>query len=202
MYQSMYDGTLARRGPWEALVTFQQLLILCDHHGVVDIHPEVISRRTLIPLDIIEKGIEELSKPDPESRRSDEDGRRIVPIDPDRTWGWKIVNYSHYRSIRDTDERREYQRNYMRQKRAKTRKSVEESDTSSILENIPLNNGEDWPLRQSFAEELQRLYPNVDVAQTAKEIRGWCLANPTKRKTATGVRRFVNAWMAREQNHG
>jgi len=201
MYQSMYDGTLARRGPWEALVTFQQMLILCDHHGIVDIHPEVISRRTLIPLEIIEKGIEELSKPDPESRRSDEDGRRIVKIDDNRSWGWKIVNYSHYRQIRDTDERREYQRNYMRQKRAKARQ-VPDSDESPILENIPLNTGEEWPLRKSYADELQRLYPAVDVLQTAKEIRGWCLSNPSKCKTASGVKRFVNAWMQREQNHG
>ena len=132
MYQSMYDGTLARRGPWEALVTFQQMLILCDHHGVVDIHPEVISRRTLIPLEIIEKGLEELSKPDPESRRSDEDGRRIIPIDTNRAWGWKIVNYSHYRQIRDTDERREYQRNYMRQKRAKDKAEAAPNDTESV----------------------------------------------------------------------
>jgi len=118
LYASMYDGTLARRGPWEALVTFQQLLILCDRFGVVDIHPEVISRRTLIPLEVLEKGIAHLLKPDPESRRSDEDGRRIVPIDAGRAWGWRIVNYSHYRAMRDTDERREYQRNYMRKKRA------------------------------------------------------------------------------------
>jgi len=47
IFQSMYDGSLAQRGPWEALVTFQQFLILSDRFGDVDIHPEVISRRTL-----------------------------------------------------------------------------------------------------------------------------------------------------------
>jgi len=202
MYQSMYDGTLARKGPWEALVTFQQLLLLCDHHGVVDIHPEVISRRTLIPLEIIDKGISELCKPDPESRRGEEEGRRIIPIDSGRSWGWKIVNYSHYRALRDTDERREYQRNYMRQKRAKDRfKQPTETDDSPIVEMIPINTGE-WPARQSFVKEMERVYQAVDVPLTLKEIRAWCIANPTKRKTQAGVKRFINAWFAREQNKG
>ena len=29
---------------------------------------------------------------------------------------------------------------------------------------------------------------------------GWCEANPTKRKTARGVTKFVNGWLAREQD--
>ena len=50
--------------------------------------------------------------------------------------------------------------------------------------------------------EFERLYPAVDVKQTLNEIRGWNLANPAKRKTAKGVLRHVNAWMAKEQNRG
>lgn len=107
IFQSMYDGSLAQRGPWEALVTFQQFLILADRFGDVDIHPEVISRRTLIPLDVITKGIEELSKPDPFSRDPSEEGRRIILLSATRDWGWHIVNYTKYSQIRSAEERRE-----------------------------------------------------------------------------------------------
>ena len=31
-------------------------------------------------------------------------------------------------------------------------------------------------------------------------MRGWLLANPRNRKTKTGIMRFVNAWLSREQN--
>ncbi len=106
IFQSMYDGSLAQRGPWEALVTFQQFLILADRFGDVDIHPEVISRRTLIPMDVITKGIEELSKPDPYSRDPSEEGRRLVLLSSTRDWGWHIVNYTKYSQIRSAEERR------------------------------------------------------------------------------------------------
>jgi len=113
----MYDGSLATVGPWEALVTFQQFLVLCDKEGVVDITPEVISRRTTIPLEIIRKGIIALEAPDPESRRKEEEGRRIVRLAGHRDWGWRIVNYPHYRAIRTSEERREYMAEYYRQKK-------------------------------------------------------------------------------------
>lgn len=118
----MYDGSLGTRGPWQALVTFQQMLILADRFGDVDCTAEVISRRTLIPLEIIEKGIEELLKPDPHSRDPKEEGRRIVPINPDRSWGWHIVNYGKYAAIRSAEERREYKARYYREHVAPKRK--------------------------------------------------------------------------------
>lgn len=123
LFQSIYDGSLATRGPWEALVTFQQMLVLCDKTGILDMTPEAIARRTTLPLDVVQKGIEVLEKPDPDSRRSDYDGRRIIRLDENRSWGWQIVNYSHYRSIRTAEDRREYMRLYMRQKRAKKKET-------------------------------------------------------------------------------
>lgn len=114
----MFDGSLATRGPWEALVTFQQLIVLADRFGHVDMTAAVIARRTTIPEDIIQKGIQVLLTPDSESRRDEEQGRRIVPLDPNRNWGWRIVNYQHYHSMRTAEERRVYQREYMRARRA------------------------------------------------------------------------------------
>ena len=70
-----------------------------------------------------------------------------------------------------------------------------------MIESIPIQGGE-FEVRESATREFERLYPQVDVTQTLREIRGWCLANPTKRKTKTGVMRFLNSWMAREQNRG
>lgn len=115
----MYDGTLGTAGPWQALVTFQQLIILADRDGVVDMTAEAIARRTTIPTDIIKIGITALEQADPDSRTPDEDGRRIIRLSDDREWGWRIVNYVKYRNIRSQEERREYMRNYQRERRAK-----------------------------------------------------------------------------------
>lgn len=118
LFVQMYDGTLGTAGPWQALVTFQQLIILADREGIVDMTGEAISRRTTIPLDIIQTGIQALEQPDPHSRTPDEEGRRIIRLNDDRDWGWRIVNYVHYRNIRSQEERREYMRNYQRKRRA------------------------------------------------------------------------------------
>lgn len=69
-------------------------------------------------------------------------------------------------------------------------------------EALILNSGSEWrPTAKDF-EEYTKLYPAVDVAQEFRSMRGWCLSNPTKRKTASGIKRFVNSWLSREQNRG
>jgi len=40
----------------------------------------------------------------------------------------------------------------------------------------------------------------VDVEQALRNMRGWLLNNPKNRKTASGIRRFVNSWLSREQD--
>lgn len=118
IFEQMYDGTLGTRGPWQALVTFQQMIVLADKEGVLDMTAEALARRTTIPLEIIRIGIAGLEATDPDSRTPDEDGRRIVRLSETRTWGWRIVNHAKYRAIRTAEERREYHRQYKRDQRA------------------------------------------------------------------------------------
>ena len=67
---------------------------------------------------------------------------------------------------------------------------------------IPLNNGEEYiPTLKDF-EEWKQLYPNVDVKTEFGRMRQWSLSNPKKKKTPSGVRRFVTTWLDREQNKG
>jgi len=49
----------------------------------------------------------------------EEDGRRIVRLDEHRDWGWHLVNHQKYRQIRSPFDKRTYQREYMRERRAK-----------------------------------------------------------------------------------
>lgn len=67
-------------------------------------------------------------------------------------------------------------------------------------ETIPLNDGTEFAVPLSRVEEWQRLYPNADVRQELREMRGWCLGNPKKRKTRNGVLKFITGWLARAQD--
>ena len=67
---------------------------------------------------------------------------------------------------------------------------------------LPLNTGEEHPVTQGEIDQWQDLYPSVDVPQALRSMKGWLLANRQKRKTKTGISRFVQAWLAREQDRG
>ena len=122
IFDSMYDGTISAN--WQGLVTFQQMIVLCDADGTLDMTPPALSRRTGIPLDIIEKGVEYLEAPDPYSRTPDYDGARIVRLDEHRPWGWFIVNHGKYKSMVDADTKRQQTRERVRKHRAKKAKDV------------------------------------------------------------------------------
>lgn len=120
VFGQIFDSSIAE--DYNCRRMFMDLLVLADSEGIVDMTPEAIARRANLPLEQVVKYIGELSKPDPLSRTKSEEGRRIVLIDPDREWGWRIVNYRHYRHIRDEEARRNYFREKQREHRAKRRK--------------------------------------------------------------------------------
>lgn len=65
---------------------------------------------------------------------------------------------------------------------------------------ITLNDKSEYPVYQSMIDEWNELYPNVDVLQELRKMKGWSNANPAKRKTKKGIQRFINAWLSREQD--
>ena len=109
IFQQMYDSTVCE--DWRAMVTFQQLIVLANEKGEVDMTPEAISRRTNIPLkDVILPGLKKLMENDKLSRSKDAGGARIVPLkragDDDREYGWSIPTFHHYTFIIAEEQKR------------------------------------------------------------------------------------------------
>ncbi len=67
---------------------------------------------------------------------------------------------------------------------------------------LPLNTGEEYPIFQRDIDTFASLYPAVDILQAVRGMKGWLMTNPTKRKTKRGIGRFINSWLAREQDKG
>ena len=137
IFQQMYESSVCE--DWKAMVTFQQLIVLADKDGIVDMTPEAIHRRTNIPMDIISHGLTELQKEDKRSRSAIQDGRRIVLLDTHRDWGWKIVNYSLYLLKASQDERNEIRRLQMHAQRdiEKTIKNQDSPNPSQFVTDVP-----------------------------------------------------------------
>lgn len=67
---------------------------------------------------------------------------------------------------------------------------------------LPLNDGTIYQVTRDQVVRWSGLYPAVDVMQELRNMIGWCEANPTKLKTRRGIMRFINSWLAGEQNKG
>lgn len=80
------------------------------------------------------------------------------------------------------------------------------SPGSPRVVSLPTNRhktaGELFHVTQAMVDEWRELYPAVDVMQQLRNMIGWSAGNPAKRKTLSGMPKFVNAWLAREQNKG
>lgn len=125
IFDSIYDGSLA--DDWRALVTMQQLIVLANAQGEIDMSAGAIARRTGIPREIIDHGLAVLSTPDPDSRTPDDDGRRIVLLDPARPWGWRLVNHRLYRALLSREEKRQADRERIAGKRKAEREAARQA---------------------------------------------------------------------------
>lgn len=85
----------------------------------------------------------------------------------------------------------------------KRKKSEAPLFAGEVVVRLPVvgnGGGLEYEVRQSLVSELQEAYPAVDVPATLREIRAWCVTNKAKRKTPDGIPKFLNTWMAKEQN--
>lgn len=135
IFDSMYEGTLY--GHWQAIVTMQQLIVLCNADGIIDMTPQAIAARTSIPLEIIKEGLRVLSEPDNESRTPGSDGRRIELIDSHRSWGWVLINHQKYKMMVSHEEKREADRVRI----AGKRKAEKDSKNSGVAESRKVSQG-------------------------------------------------------------
>lgn len=95
VFDTVFQGTLC--GKWPTLPVWLSILPLADKNGRIDMTPEAIAALTGWPIDMLQKGLAELCRPDPRSRSKAEGGARLKLIDDTRDWGWLVVNHSQYR---------------------------------------------------------------------------------------------------------
>lgn len=172
IFDSIYEGTLY--GQWEAIVTFQQMIVLCDADGIIDMTPPAISARTSIPLEIIQKGIEILEKPDPYSRTPDENGCRIALIDSHKPWGWYIINHKKYRNLQDADTVRAQTRERVKKHRA-LKRPVTDGNAQKRHTNTDTDTNNKTYMAESFGQFWVK-YPRKVKKQSA--FKAWCRVKP------------------------
>ena len=225
LFQGIYDSTIAE--DYRVRLVFQDMIVLSDEDGKLDMTIEAFCRRTNVPRRMVERAIEILTQPDPSSRNREEEGRRIVPLDPERDWGWEVVNKARYRDIASDAHRREKARIRKQRQRdrdksqgshATSRKS-RHTDTDTNTDTSEEQSSSDLPWTMKFPvrspggdavwllgwekrEEWEQTYPQMDVVAELSRARQWLRDNPAKLKTPRGMTRFLGAWLSRANDGG
>ena len=73
----------------------------------------------------------------------------------------------------------------------------------NLVISLPLNVKNTF--KDIYEEDLtyySGIYPNVDILQEFRNMVGWLNANPTKKKTAKGIDKFINNWLCSNQDQG
>lgn len=84
---------------------------------------------------------------------------------------------------------------------SEVRVEPEAASTPPVCQII-LNDKSLYPITQADVDKWAGLYPAVDILSELRKMAGWCDANPQKRKTKGGIQRFINGWLAKEQDRG
>ena len=79
-------------------------------------------------------------------------------------------------------------------------KSAPAADASPTVIELPCVSGETYPISEADVAEWRSAFPAVDIRQQLASARQWLIANPTRRKTQRGMRKFVVSWLDRRQN--
>jgi hypothetical protein len=173
VFRQIYDGTLADN--WQALITFQQLLVLADEAGVVDMTVAAIHRITGIPVEILDAGIAALEAPDHGSRTPDMEGRRIVRLDEHRDWGWFLVNFRKYRQMVSKEEKKEADRQRINNKR----------HGGNVNENIDVAECRELSLGVAGCSDVSQSVADVAHAEAEAEAEAEADTEAKKKKHAS-----------------
>lgn len=78
--------------------------------------------------------------------------------------------------------------------------SPEPEKSAPAVVELPCTSDQTYPVSEADIAEWCKAFPAVDVPQQLSAMLQWLIANPTRRKTKRGARKFIVGWLDRRQN--
>ena len=211
---SIWSEALATRVVW---ITF---LAKADSKGMVRASCSGMRRASNVNPEEFDSALKSLESPDPDSRSSEHEGRRIEKVEG----GWLIFNYAKYRAFSysgsEEAKRKRRWRDKMGHKRDMSRLSTDISASASVPSSISSSlqgNKKDKPPKiklvldeepkrwEGITPELKMLwaksYPGCDVDAVLQEMIAFWDAQPKSKRKLNWKMTIVNRlkWL---QDHG
>jgi hypothetical protein len=169
LYSTILLSTVWRE-PAHSRLTWITMLALADARGHVEASIPGLADAARVTIAECEEALRSFMSPDPYSRTTDHEGRRIERIDG----GWRLLNHAKYREPRDPERRRDQNREAQARWRERQPRKRRDSKAVSIAFCVALRE-----VLASFGFEVSRLQSCLDSF-----LRG--LAGPVHSRAAAG----------------
>ena len=117
---------------------FTDFMLCADLKGIVMMTEAAIARRIGASIDEVRWGIAELEKPDPMSKTTDNEGRRIERMEG-HGYGWRVINFEMYHAMKTAEEMREKTRIRVQNHRAARKAAEDQRDADDVTHGNACN---------------------------------------------------------------
>lgn len=102
LYARLFSKILSSSLMEEAVETrflFITMILLANADGAIDVPLSALARSANMSEEATRAALDRLMTPDPNSGCRDEEGRRVVPLDPGRERGWRIPSWAEHQKV-------------------------------------------------------------------------------------------------------
>ena len=119
LFESTFTGSMFGAGA--DIFAVWSYVIAHTSGGTVELNPAMVGAVIGMKPAAVSEVIKYLCAPDPRSRSQEEDGRRIIH---EGGFQYRVVNHFKYRAIKNSEERKEYNREAKRRERSRVKPKV------------------------------------------------------------------------------
>lgn len=136
-FESAFTGSMVGSGA-PVFAVWGYVIAHARPPGMVEINPLVLATMIGCKEEEIERAIDYLTSPDPNSRSDAEDGRRMIKMG---AFLYSVPNWQHYQALRNDQERRAYNAEAQRRHRIKlsNKKSLTVIDKSALSAHVDVD---------------------------------------------------------------
>lgn len=193
IFREIFDSSIVVNGG-DVIYTFIALIVLSDPKGFVRITIPALATRIAKDIKVVQKAIDILQSPDPNSTTADHDGRRIISLAElsggEENRGWWIVNYEKYRARQSAETVREQTRERVRRHReakqsgnadvthvtvgnARKRQEEGEEEGLTIVNNIPGLDLSAWEMWVAYRKAIKKPLKAASLLAAMKKLAGF-----------------------------
>lgn len=176
---------------------FTDFMLCADLKGIVMMTEAAIARRIGATIEEVRWGIAELEKPDPMSKTTDNEGRRIERMEG-HGYGWRVINFEMYHAMKTAEEMREKTRIRVQNHRAARKAAEDQRNTDDVT---PCNAGNesnttkthtktDTQTNTNTKTQEENMSADADVSDFFAETE----ITPKKRPTGEYPPKLIELW--------